>query len=82
LGYLAKLTLASLLACFCSLACGAWLGDGTLTVCAGKSFAFTRNFIEQTLQFGGMGAVYLASFLVCARMLRLHEIFSFFKSRA
>ncbi len=76
LGYLAKLTLASLLACFCSLACGAWLGDGTLPVCAGESFAFTRNFIEQTLQFGGMGTLYLASFLGCARMLRVHEIFS------
>jgi putative peptidoglycan lipid II flippase len=75
--YLAKLTVASILACSCSLACGAWLGDGTLAICEGESFSFTRRTLPQIVQFGGMGSVYLASFLGCARIFRLHEIFSF-----
>jgi putative peptidoglycan lipid II flippase len=75
--YLAKLLMAALLACLCSLASGVFLGDGTLAVCAGERFAFTRSPLFQIVQFGGMGSVYLASFLAIARMLGLQEVFSF-----
>lgn len=75
-GHLAKLTACAAAASAMTLACGQWLGDGTVAICSGDPFSFSRNPIEQIVQFGGMGVVFLGSFLGIARMLRLQEVFA------
>lgn len=75
-GFLVKLGFAGVIASAMSLICGGWLGDGTFAICSGDLFSFSRNPIEQIVQFGGMGTVFLVSFLGVARLLRLNEIFA------
>ncbi len=74
-GYLAKVATAGAVASVASLSCGLWMGDGTLALCIGDSFAFTRSTTEQIVQFTAMGSIFFGVFLGIARTLRLHEIF-------
>lgn len=78
--YFAKLALASGLAGGVALFFGHWIGDGTLAICLGNDFSFTRSSIEQLLQFGGMGSVYLASFLGLAKLLGWKDVFALVSS--
>jgi putative peptidoglycan lipid II flippase len=81
-GYLAKVTAAAAAASALSLGCGQWLlGDGTLALCIGDSFAFSRSPVQQIIQFVGMGSIFLASFLGIAWRFRLHEIFMLLQMR-
>jgi len=69
--YLAKVATAGAGAASLSVACGQWLGDGTLEICRGEFFSFSRDPAWQIVQFAAMGLVFLASFLAIGQALHI-----------
>jgi putative peptidoglycan lipid II flippase len=73
--FVAKVIFAGSVAALLSLIGGEWLGSGTLALFRGEAVNFSRNPVDQIVQFAGMGGIFLGSFLAVARALRLHEVF-------